>query len=90
MKDSQEFIDYWCECGINAKKMRFEKESTFGLGRRIGTWIKHDFNNTKKSNSNQTTSAGGVVRNGKSIVSLPIFVANPNLPPNDENEELPF
>jgi len=43
-----------------------------------------------KSNGNQTTSAGGVVRNGKSIVSLPIFVADPNLPPNDENEELPF
>jgi hypothetical protein len=32
------FFDYWTEHGINDKKMRFEKERTFGIERRLSTW----------------------------------------------------
>jgi hypothetical protein len=32
------FFDYWSEHGENDKKMRYEKERSFGIGRRLGTW----------------------------------------------------
>lgn len=34
----REFFDYWTEHGINDKKMRFEKEKSFGINRRLSTW----------------------------------------------------
>lgn len=40
------FIDYWLEHGDKDIKMRFEKEKSFGVGRRLGTWKK---NNSGKS-----------------------------------------
>ena len=39
--DLNEFFKYWTEHGINDKKMRFEKEKSFGIERRLGTWIKN-------------------------------------------------
>ncbi len=36
-----EFYYYWTEKNINGKKMRFEKEKTFGLSRRLATWFKN-------------------------------------------------
>jgi len=36
------FIEYWTEININGKKMRFEKENTFGLKRRLSTWKRND------------------------------------------------
>jgi hypothetical protein len=35
------FFDYWTEHGANDKKMRFEKEKTFGINRRLSTWFKN-------------------------------------------------
>jgi hypothetical protein len=32
------FFEYWTEHGVQDKKMRFEKEKTFGLERRLSTW----------------------------------------------------
>jgi len=37
----KEFFEYWTEHGKDDKKMRFEKEKTFGLSRRLATWHKN-------------------------------------------------
>jgi len=34
----RDFFNYWSEHGINDKKMRFEKEKTFGINQRLRTW----------------------------------------------------
>ena len=39
-----EFYDYWTEMNLNGRKMRFEKEKTFDLGRRLARW----YQNSKK------------------------------------------
>jgi hypothetical protein len=36
----REFFEYWTEIGEHDKKMRFEKEKTWGLSRRLSTWHK--------------------------------------------------
>ncbi len=53
----KEFADYWTEHGVNDKKMRFEKQKSFGISRRLVTWEKNNenwnvnkTNKTKKSN----------------------------------------
>jgi len=33
-----EFFEYWSEHGDNDKKMRFEKEKSFSVERRLKTW----------------------------------------------------
>ena len=48
----QLFIDfemYWSEHGPKDKKMRFEKEKTFGIASRLSTWFKRDLNGTYKA-----------------------------------------
>lgn len=35
-----EFFEYWSEHGEKDKKMRFEKEKSFGISRRLSTWAK--------------------------------------------------
>ena len=48
----QLFIDfemYWTEHGPKDKKMRFEKEKTFGIASRLSTWFKRDLNGTYKA-----------------------------------------
>lgn len=42
-----DFCAYWTEHGINDKKMRFEKEKSFEVGRRLGTWKKNEKNFNK-------------------------------------------
>ena len=34
----RDFYDYWSEHGEKDKKMRFEKEKTFGVKQRLATW----------------------------------------------------
>ena len=34
----RDFFNYWSEHGENDKKLRFEKEKTFGLKQRLSTW----------------------------------------------------
>ena len=48
-KEAINFFDYWTEHGDNDLLMRFEKEKSFGVGRRLGTWKK---NNSKPTNPN--------------------------------------
>lgn len=53
-----DFYEYWTEHGINDRKMRFEKEKSFGLSRRLATWhrnqLKYEAN--RKNNSNRFES----------------------------------
>jgi len=37
----KEFTEYWTEHAAGDKKMRFEKEKSFGMSRRISTWLKN-------------------------------------------------
>lgn len=37
----KDFYYYWTEHGDNDKKMRFEKEKSFGIKRRLVTWAKN-------------------------------------------------
>lgn len=49
-----EFIDYWTESGENDKKMRFEKEKSFDISRRLKRWTRYSrkpIANTKKVNN---------------------------------------
>jgi len=39
-----DFYLYWSEHGDNDKKLRFEKEKTFGLKQRLERWSKNNFN----------------------------------------------
>lgn len=43
-----DFYLYWTEHGVNDKKLRFEKEKTFGLERRLLTWSKNNFGKQQK------------------------------------------
>lgn len=46
-----DFFGYWSEHGENDKKMRFEKQTTFGISQRLKTWARNEktnFNNPKK------------------------------------------
>lgn len=40
----RDFFNYWSEHGIHDKKMRFEKEKTFGIKQRLTTWINRNPN----------------------------------------------
>ena len=55
------FFEYWTEAGSNDLKLRFEKEKTFGLERRIKTWLSNEkkFNKTKGENENSSGSVQG-------------------------------
>lgn len=38
----KDFFEYWSEHGYKDKKMRFEKEKSFGIERRLNTWYKRN------------------------------------------------
>lgn len=38
----KDFFEYWSECSLDGKKMRFEKESVFDLNRRMNTWLRNN------------------------------------------------
>lgn len=46
-----EFFEYWTEHGENDRKMRFEKQKSFGIGRRLSTWSKNNFNEKTGTNN---------------------------------------
>lgn len=56
--DLNDFYLYWTEHGINDKKMRFEKEKSFGLQRRVATWMrnKEKFNTNNQKNGKELTA----------------------------------
>jgi len=41
------FIEYWTERGENDRKMRFEKQASFDIKRRLLTWKSNNYNNAK-------------------------------------------
>ena len=47
-----DFFLYWTEHGAKDKKMRFEKEKSFGLSRRLGTWKKNSKKYDTPTNEN--------------------------------------
>jgi len=42
-----DFYGYWTEHGINDKLMRYEKQTSFSVARRLGTWKKNEKPNIK-------------------------------------------
>jgi len=50
-----EFISYWTEHGERDRKMRFEKQTSFDIKRRLNTWITNQkkFNNEKNRTNNR-------------------------------------
>lgn len=40
----RDFYDYWTEHGVKDKKLRFEKEKTFGIEQRLRTWYNRNPN----------------------------------------------
>jgi hypothetical protein len=59
-----EFVSYWSEHGEEDRKMRFEKQTSFSITRRLGTWKRNkqkfdgngSQNNTKNNRATTTTS----------------------------------
>lgn len=47
----REFFDFWTEHNENGKKMRFEKEKTFEISKRLARWSKRNSNNAKSPRS---------------------------------------
>lgn len=47
-----EFVEYWCDGENNprARKMRFEKQKTFDIKRRLTTWAKNEKEWSKSKN----------------------------------------
>ena len=43
----REFFNYWTEHGLKDKKLRFEKEKTFGIEQRLRTWYNRNPNQYK-------------------------------------------
>ena len=54
------FFEYWSEHGDKDKKMRFEKEKSFGVKRRLSTWAKNDFDKTENPIEEKGKGKGGV------------------------------
>ena len=54
VKTLEAFYLYWTEHGDNDKKMRFEKEKSFSVERRLKRWAKNDYDKTeiKESTNN--------------------------------------
>jgi len=49
------FYSYWTEHGEKDRKMRFEKQKSFGISRRLATWKKNESNFNNKKNNNGIT-----------------------------------
>lgn len=56
----KDFFEYWSEHGENDKKMRYEKEKSFSVTRRLSTWAKRDFNKTEHPEEEKGKGKGGV------------------------------
>lgn len=46
-----EFFDYWSEHGVRDKKMRFEKEKSYDLTKRLARWSKNSYSKPSVVNS---------------------------------------
>lgn len=53
------FYDYWSELDKSRTKMRFEKQNTWELSRRLKTWSRNETNRRINTNSFAATKAQG-------------------------------
>lgn len=56
-----EFYSYWTEHGEKDKKMKFEKQKSFGIERRLSTWDKRSKEYNKGGNTNRILEMGSEV-----------------------------
>lgn len=61
--DIDSFIDYWTEKSPKGKKMKWEKQSTFDVKRRMQRWMKNNFNKPKVSQSQHMMNVWQEARN---------------------------
>ena len=59
----REFADFWCEHGVSDRKLRFEKQKTFGLKRRLTTWHNSEYNKHKNENSKSIKERTAHIKN---------------------------
>ena len=59
----REFADFWCEHGVSDRKLRFEKQKTFGLKRRLATWHNSEYNNHKNESSKSIKERTAHIKN---------------------------
>jgi len=57
-----EFYEYWVEHGPKDKKMRFEKETSFAISRRLGTFKKNNNKFNKSDNNKDKRNAGEILK----------------------------
>ena len=62
----REFIDYWTEKSPNGRKMRWQKQKTFDVKRRMLRWQRNNFNKPKVS---QTKHMLNVWQEAKKIIN---------------------
>ena len=55
------FFEYWSEHGKNDKKMRFEKQTSFGLSRRLSTWFNRSKEGKQDNSRNKTNYRKDVI-----------------------------
>ena len=64
--DIDNFIDYWTEKSPRGRKMRFEKQKTFDVKRRMQRWMRNNFNKPKVS---QTDHMFNVWQEAKNMIN---------------------
>ena len=64
--DIDAFVDYWTERSPRGKKMRFEKQQTFDVRRRMQRWMKNNYSKPKVS---QTDHMLNVWQQAKNIIN---------------------
>ena len=61
----REFYDYWTEANENGRKMRFEKENTFEVQKRLARWHKTNLVKKKNNESSSNLPIGMNLQNSK-------------------------
>jgi len=61
--DIDRFIDYWTEKSPNGRKMRWQKQKTFDVKRRMTRWAKNNYNTPKVSQTDHMLNVWQEARN---------------------------
>ncbi len=61
----KEFLEYWCEKNPNGKKMRFEMQKVFDVGRRLSTWKNNTIKIIHTNGTHQRTPSTNIIEPGK-------------------------
>lgn len=59
-----DFFGYWTEHGVNDKKMRYEKQKSFSIERRLTTWLKNQkkFDNKPGAQKTEKKNAAEILK----------------------------